>query len=159
MAAACAVCSCSCLYCLACVAGVSLEWDVPPSHASPARAGEAGGRVPLERVRLRHDVPNEVGHLLVLPAEPCGSRSLVRGAGLTLASAGLETSFRILSRDAYENSNIDSLDPQVPLASSTLRPRARRGRDRPTDREREGERQRQRERESARARARERETD
>ncbi len=34
-----------------------------------------------------------------------GSKSWVDGAALTLSTAGLESSFRIHSRDAYENDN------------------------------------------------------
>ena len=106
------------------MAGISLRWALPPlpPHHSPTDSPSAA-RVPLGSVHLRHDVPNDLGHLLVLPAEPCASRSLVRGAGLSLATAGVEASLRILSRDAYENGNEASLEPKVVLhASRPLRP-------------------------------------
>lgn len=97
-----------------CMAGISLRWDLaPPAPHQSATGQPSAARIPLEHTHLRHDVPNDLGHLLVLPAEPCASRSLVRASGLTLATAGVEASLRILSRDAYENRNEASLEPKV----------------------------------------------
>lgn len=72
-------------------------------------------RVNVRRVLQREDVPNTLGHLLVMPAAACAGRSLVRGGALTLGTAGVESSFRIYSRDAYENDNERSF-PLLPHA-------------------------------------------
>mmetsp|Transcript_4481 Transcript_4481/g.6596 ORF Transcript_4481/g.6596 Transcript_4481/m.6596 type:complete len:923 (+) Transcript_4481:133-2901(+) len=86
--------------------GVRLLWD------ELSGAGGSWGemqRLPFNSSFQRFDVPNDLGHLLVLPAEACASRSYVRGTALTLATAGVDASFRIYSRDAYENDNERSL--------------------------------------------------
>ena len=76
--------------------GISLQWDHLPSPstlASPPSGPAASiktARVPYAQTLERSDVPNHLGHLLVLPAPPCGARSFLRGSALTLATAGVQ---------------------------------------------------------------------
>ena len=86
--------------------GLTLLWDEGEAGTASGAQGRSG-MVPvgLSATAQRHDLPSEPGHLMVLPAAACGSRSVAKGVGLSLSTAGVETSFRILSRDAYDNAN------------------------------------------------------
>lgn len=72
-----------------------LSWRGP---ASPAAAA-----IPTAVWSYAHPVQGTPFSVLVLPGRVCASASSIAGAGLTLATAGLASAFRVLTRDAFGN--------------------------------------------------------
>lgn len=105
--------------------GYTLQWENTASGV--ARDDVSAGTIPSTRLFQRYDVPNTglvasgalyqtkvssngAVHttLRVRPAVTCSTQSTALTAGLTLATAGVATSFTVQAKDAYENAREDS---------------------------------------------------
>jgi len=86
--------------------GYSLKYESTVSGVANLDASKA--RIRSDRLFQRLDVPNMPSGLHVQPAVTCAAESLAYRAGLTLATAGVDASFTIQSKDAYENLREDT---------------------------------------------------
>jgi len=86
--------------------GYSLKWESTVSGVANLDASKA--RIRSDRLFQRLDVPNMPSGLHVQPAITCAAESVAYRAGLTLATAGVDASFTIQSKDAYENLREDT---------------------------------------------------
>ena len=106
--------------------GYTLQWENTASGVASDDVSK--GTIPSTRLFQRYDVPNtglvasgsplfqtkDTGSpglhttLRVRPAVTCSTQSTALTAGLTLATAGVATSFTIQAKDAYENAREDS---------------------------------------------------
>ena len=73
--------------------GISFHWDHLPTPYGPTFPPSSSiktARIPYAQTLQRFDLPNHLGHLLVLPSLPCATRSFLRGSALTLATSGVQ---------------------------------------------------------------------
>uniref|UniRef100_A0A7S0EWB6 PA14 domain-containing protein n=1 Tax=Hanusia phi TaxID=3032 RepID=A0A7S0EWB6_9CRYP len=85
-------------------AGYALKWLYQTSSTSSSTFST----IPSDRLFQRLDVPNAASGLRIQPAVTCASESVAFAQGLTLATAGVGSSFTIRSKDAYENVREDT---------------------------------------------------
>ena len=86
--------------------GYTLEWESTVSGV--ANLDTSQSRIRSDRLFQRLDVPNMPSGLHVQPAVTCAAESTTYRPGLTLATAGVSSSFTIQSKDAYENVREDT---------------------------------------------------
>jgi hypothetical protein len=83
-----------------------LQWESTVSGV--AAIDVAKSRIRSDRLFQRLDVPNGPSGLHVQPAVTCAAESTAKAPGLTLSTAGVDASFTIQSKDAYENLREDT---------------------------------------------------
>jgi len=86
--------------------GYTLKWESTVSGV--ANLDTSKSRIRSDRLFQRLDVPNMPSGLHVQPAVTCAAESTTYRPGLTLATAGVDSSFTIQSKDAYENVREDT---------------------------------------------------
>ena len=86
--------------------GYTLQWESTVSGV--ANLDTSKSRIRSDRLFQRLDVPNMPSGLHVQPAVTCAAESTTYRQGLTLATAGVGSSFTIQSKDAYENTREDT---------------------------------------------------